>query len=65
FSIGKNVSLGCVRLQNEDVKVLYEKVNVGDEVLIYSSEIDEDLSKSISLLLNFYDLKKFIIRESH
>jgi len=61
----KNVSLGCVRLQNEDVKVLYEKVNVGDEVLIYSSEIDEDLSKSISLLLNFYDLKKFIIREGH
>jgi len=65
FSIGKNVSLGCVRLQNDDVEVLYEKVNVGDEVLIYSSEIEEDLSKSISLLLNFYDLKKFIVRESH
>jgi len=59
----KNVSLGCVRLQNEDVKVLYEKVNVGDEVLIYSSEIDEDLSKSISLLLNFYDLKNLSLEK--
>ncbi|MGC8943304.1 MAG: L,D-transpeptidase [Caldisericia bacterium] len=64
LSIGKDVSQGCVRLQNEDVEILYEKVNINDEVLIYSSQIDKDLSKSVSLLLNFYDLKKFIIRES-
>jgi lipoprotein-anchoring transpeptidase ErfK/SrfK len=64
FSIGKDVSQGCVRLQNEDVEILYEKVNVNDEVLIYSSQIDKDLSKTISFLFNFYDLKKFIIRET-
>lgn len=64
FSIGKDVSSGCVRLQNEDVEILYEKVNINDEVYIYSSLIDKDLSKAISLLFNFYDLKQFIRRES-
>lgn len=64
FSIGKDVSLGCIRLQNEDVEILYEKININDEVIIYSSLIDEDLSKAISLLFNFYDLKKFIKREN-
>lgn len=64
FSIGKSVSQGCVRLHNSDVEILYEKVNVNDEVLIYSSDIDKDLSMSLSLLYNFYNLKKFILREN-
>lgn len=64
FSIGKSVSQGCIRLENSDVEVLYEKISVDDEVLIYKSPIDEDLSKSISLLFNFYDLKSFILREN-
>ena len=34
-SIGQAVSHGCVRLRNEDIAVLYEKVSVGTPVYIY------------------------------
>lgn len=34
-SIGQAVSHGCVRLRNEDIAVLYEKVAVGTPVYIY------------------------------
>jgi hypothetical protein len=34
-SIGQAVSHGCVRLRNEDIAVLYERVTVGTPVFIY------------------------------
>ena len=34
-SIGQAVSHGCVRLRNEDIALLYEKVSVGTPVYIY------------------------------
>ncbi len=64
FSIGKSVSQGCIRLENSDVEILYEKIDVNDEVLIYKSNIDENLTKAVSFLFNFYDLKSFILREN-
>ncbi len=33
-TIGKNVSSGCIRLTNEDVKDLYERVQVGAKVVV-------------------------------
>lgn len=32
FGIGLRVSYGCVRLRNEDIKFLFEKVSVGIRV---------------------------------
>src|SRR3990167_4520244 len=36
-NIGVPVSLGCIRMRNQDVLDLYEKVAVGDEVIIKES----------------------------
>lgn len=36
-SIGKNVSGGCVRMYNKDVRALFEEVPTGTTVVIYSS----------------------------
>lgn len=36
-SIGKYVSLGCVRMYNQDVEQVYEKVPIGTKVLIIRS----------------------------
>lgn len=36
-SIGKKISLGCVRLQNEAVESLYEYIPLGTKILITSS----------------------------
>jgi lipoprotein-anchoring transpeptidase ErfK/SrfK len=33
-TIGKNVSSGCIRLTNEDVKDLYERVKIGAKVIV-------------------------------
>jgi lipoprotein-anchoring transpeptidase ErfK/SrfK len=33
-TIGKNVSSGCIRLTNEDVTDLYERVKVGAKVIV-------------------------------
>lgn len=60
FSPGKSVSQGCVRLENKDVEIIFEKVNVGDRVRIYSPDITEDVKKAFSFLINFYDIKSFI-----
>jgi lipoprotein-anchoring transpeptidase ErfK/SrfK len=34
WTIGTNVSSGCIRLRNEDVVDLYERVNVGTKVIV-------------------------------
>ncbi len=34
WSIGKAVSSGCIRMRNEDVIDLYERVNVGARVVV-------------------------------
>ncbi|MBO0905928.1 L,D-transpeptidase [Jiella sonneratiae] len=34
WTIGRNVSSGCIRMRNEDVTDLYERVSVGTEVLV-------------------------------
>ncbi|MCX8095521.1 MAG: L,D-transpeptidase [Caldisericia bacterium] len=60
FSIGKNKSQGCIRLQNKDIVILYQYLDIGDKVQIFSSEIDDDFKKGLSLLYNFYNLKTFI-----
>ncbi|UFT97705.1 L,D-transpeptidase [Radiobacillus kanasensis] len=39
-SIGKNVSAGCIRMQNEMVEQLFEKVPVGTKVLIVTTGKD-------------------------
>jgi lipoprotein-anchoring transpeptidase ErfK/SrfK len=33
-TIGQNVSSGCIRLRNEDVMDLYERVRVGTKVVV-------------------------------
>ena len=60
FSPGKSVSQGCVRLQNRDVEKIFEYINVGDRVKIYSPKLPDNVKESFSLLLNFYDIKSFI-----
>ena len=37
-SIGKHVSSGCIRLRNEDVTDLYERVGVGTKVVVLASD---------------------------
>ncbi|QDP40541.1 L,D-transpeptidase [Radiobacillus deserti] len=39
-SIGKNVSAGCIRMQNKSVEQLFAKVPIGTKVLIVTSEKD-------------------------
>ena len=34
WSIGLNISSGCIRLRNEDVTHLYERVQVGAKVIV-------------------------------
>jgi lipoprotein-anchoring transpeptidase ErfK/SrfK len=34
WTIGTNVSSGCIRLRNEDVVDLYERVSVGTTVVV-------------------------------
>jgi lipoprotein-anchoring transpeptidase ErfK/SrfK len=34
YTIGQNVSSGCIRMMNEDVEDLYERVHVGTRVLV-------------------------------
>ena len=34
WSIGLNVSSGCIRLRNEDIKDLYERVEIGAKVIV-------------------------------
>jgi len=34
WTIGTNVSSGCIRMRNEDVMDLYERVNVGTRVVV-------------------------------
>lgn len=46
-SIGKYVSQGCIRLQNEAVESLYDLVPVGTKILIVTSPNDfEDIGRS-------------------
>ncbi|MNY04172.1 putative L,D-transpeptidase YbiS precursor [compost metagenome] len=34
WTIGSNNSSGCIRMRNEDVTDLYERVNVGTRVIV-------------------------------
>jgi lipoprotein-anchoring transpeptidase ErfK/SrfK len=34
YTIGTNVSSGCIRMMNEDVEDLYDRVGVGTKVVI-------------------------------
>lgn len=45
-SIGKNVSLGCIRLQNEAIESLYDYIPIGTKIVVTSSSKSfEDLAK--------------------
>jgi lipoprotein-anchoring transpeptidase ErfK/SrfK len=45
-SIGKNVSLGCIRLQNEAIESLYDYIPIGTKIVVTSSNKSfEDLAK--------------------
>lgn len=37
-SIGHNITAGCIRMQEQDVQELYNKIPVGTKILIVSSE---------------------------
>jgi hypothetical protein len=39
-TIGKDVSSGCIRLTNEDVKDLYSRVQVGAKVIVLPQTIE-------------------------
>ena len=50
-SIGKYISLGCIRMNNRDVEQLYEEVPIGTKVLIISSDLGfEELAKQYGAL---------------
>jgi lipoprotein-anchoring transpeptidase ErfK/SrfK len=34
YTIGQNVSSGCIRMMNDDVTDLYERVQVGTRVIV-------------------------------
>jgi lipoprotein-anchoring transpeptidase ErfK/SrfK len=44
-SIGKAASHGCIRMRNQDVEDLFERVEVGDPVELVT-ETDVDLAKA-------------------
>jgi lipoprotein-anchoring transpeptidase ErfK/SrfK len=44
-TIGKNVSSGCIRLTNEDVKDLYSRVKIGTKVIVLPQTIQARASK--------------------
>lgn len=57
-SIGKYVSLGCVRMHNADVKKLYDKVQVGTPVNItYSYRSFQELTKIYGYDFKGYNTK--------
>ncbi|ADU30006.1 L,D-transpeptidase [Evansella cellulosilytica] len=37
-SIGQYVTLGCIRLKNEDVEILYDQVPIGMKILVASTD---------------------------
>jgi hypothetical protein len=37
-TIGKNVSSGCIRLENSEVEDLYSRVNVGTKVIVLPND---------------------------
>ncbi|MCT2537470.1 L,D-transpeptidase [Aquibacillus koreensis] len=39
-SIGANVSAGCIRMMNENVEVLFDRIPIGTKILITESEED-------------------------
>ncbi len=39
WTIGKNVSSGCIRMFNDDVVDLYDRVSVGTKVVVLPSAI--------------------------
>jgi lipoprotein-anchoring transpeptidase ErfK/SrfK len=51
-SIGKRVSSGCIRLRNEDVTDLYERIGVGTRVIVppndYRRQVSQKISQEIS-----------------
>ena len=51
-SIGKNISAGCVRMYNDDVRWLYNQISVGATVLIAkSSKSNVDIAKGYNINL--------------
>lgn len=50
-SIGKNVSQGCVRLQNEAIESLYDYIPLGTKIVVTSSKEDfEQIAKEYGAL---------------
>lgn len=50
-SIGKRVSQGCIRLQNEVIESLYPKIPLGTKILVISTTTSyEDLAKEYGAL---------------
>lgn len=45
-SIGTRVTEGCIRLRNEDLKILVKQVRVGDVVVITPSQTDANVKPS-------------------
>ncbi|MDG5788660.1 L,D-transpeptidase [Evansella sp. AB-P1] len=52
-SIGNEVTMGCVRMKNEDVEILFEEVPIGTKIYIVSSdESFEELGKKQGAIAN-------------
>lgn len=51
FGIGLRVSHGCVRLRNEDIKFLFEKVPVGTRVQFIDEPVKRPPSQTAAVIL--------------
>jgi lipoprotein-anchoring transpeptidase ErfK/SrfK len=49
WTIGTNVSSGCIRLTNEDVIDLYDRILVGSKVVVLSSRIAEQTLSEVDV----------------
>lgn len=52
-SIGSNVSAGCIRMHNNDIRWLFDQIPVGTEVIIYSTNDNYvDIAKKYNITLS-------------
>jgi lipoprotein-anchoring transpeptidase ErfK/SrfK len=46
WTIGTNVSSGCIRLTNDDIVDLYDRTTVGSKVIVLDSRVSEKINRS-------------------
>ena len=47
WTIGQNVSSGCIRLTNDDIVDLYNRTPIGTKVVVLATAISSDTAKPI------------------